>query len=225
MSSSKLRVIEPLRVYGHILAEVFVSSIGLPPALAMQFDTEDGGEASVTLTAREAHDLMLWLRCALDLPPQQDETAANHPAAQVAGDYLTTSLAQFIVRAQHLLIEEQEKPDQDNALVSFLCDAVRLARENGRLATAPLQVETKAESHYCIDCNEAHDPRSCGAVKAICEHEWKIDGAHSNEYCGKCYIPKPSGGTPAPRCPTRLQYTGGESRCVRDAGHGGNCLF
>jgi hypothetical protein len=153
------------------------------------------------------------------------ETAANHPAAQVAGDYLTTSLAQFIVRAQHLLIEEQEKPDQDNALVSFLCDAVRLARENGRLATAPLQVETKAESHYCIDCNEAHDPRSCGAVKAICEHEWKIDGAHSNEYCGKCYIPKPSGGTPAPRCPTRLQYTGGESRCVRDAGHGGNCLF
>jgi hypothetical protein len=66
----------------------------------------------------------------VSLAQRQVETAVNHPAAQVAGDYLTTSLAQFIVRAQHLLIEEQEKPDQDNALVSFLCDAVRLARES-----------------------------------------------------------------------------------------------
>jgi len=24
-------------------------------------------------------------------------------------------------------------------------------------------VEPK-ESHYCIDCNEAHDPRTCGAL-------------------------------------------------------------
>jgi hypothetical protein len=68
-------------------------------------------------------------------------------------------------------------------------------------------------------------PCVCGAEKAICEHEWKIDGAHSNEYCGKCYIPKPSGEVPAPRCVRRLQYPGGESRCVRNAGHDGNCLF
>lgn len=65
--TSKLRSIEPFRMNGFTLAEVFVSSIGLPHALAMQFDTEDGGEASVTLTAREAHDLMLWLQCALGL--------------------------------------------------------------------------------------------------------------------------------------------------------------
>jgi len=25
--------------------------------------------------------------------------------------------------------------------------------------------ETKPESHYCIDCNEAHDPKTCGALK------------------------------------------------------------
>jgi len=63
--TSKLRVVEPFRMHGYTLAEVFVSKIGLPPALAMTFDTEDGGEASVTLTAQEATDLMLWLQCAL----------------------------------------------------------------------------------------------------------------------------------------------------------------
>jgi hypothetical protein len=63
---SALQAIEPFRLYGHTLAEVFVSNIGLPATLAMEFDTEDGDTASVTLTAAEAYDLMLWLQRALN---------------------------------------------------------------------------------------------------------------------------------------------------------------
>lgn len=62
----KLRVIEPYRQHGHVVAEVFVSAIGLPPAVSMTFDTEDGSEASVMLSAGQANDLMLWLKCALE---------------------------------------------------------------------------------------------------------------------------------------------------------------
>lgn len=51
----------------------------------------------------------------------------------VEGDFLPMPLAQFIQRAQVLLAEEQEKVAPDNALIGFLCDAVRLARENNRL--------------------------------------------------------------------------------------------
>jgi hypothetical protein len=28
---------------------------------------------------------------------------------------------------------------------------------------------------------------------ATCEHVWGIDGMHSNEYCKKCFVPKPPG--------------------------------
>jgi len=94
-----------------------------------------------------------WLRAALtckDFRWDPDQHAAaresleefekilKHPAGQVAGDRLETTVGQFVLRAQHLLIEEQEKPSPDNALVGFLCDAVLLARENTREATAPI---------------------------------------------------------------------------------------
>lgn len=32
------------------------------------------------------------------------------------------------------------------------------------LPADPSAQETKPESHYCIDCNDAHDPRTCGAL-------------------------------------------------------------
>jgi len=30
-----------------------------------------------------------------------------------------------------------------------------------------------------------------------CDHEWTIDGAHSNEYCKKCFASKPSASPPS----------------------------
>jgi hypothetical protein len=59
---------------------------------------------------------------------------AGERTVAVAGDTLPTSLAQFYMRGQHLLAEEQEKVSPDNALVAFICDAIRLGRENERLA-------------------------------------------------------------------------------------------
>lgn len=65
----------------------------------------------------------------LDMPA--DETAG----VQVAGDTLPTALWQFEQRASVLLSDEQAKASPDNALVGFICDAVRLARENAKMAT------------------------------------------------------------------------------------------
>lgn len=64
--------------------------------------------------------------------------AAHEPRTlpEVAGDSLPTTLAQFEQRCKVLLADEQEKPSPDNALIGLLCDAVRLARENERMAKA-----------------------------------------------------------------------------------------
>ncbi len=52
------------------------------------------------------------------------------PGHMVAGDVLPTSIDEFMRRADALLVEEQAKPLPDNAWIGFVCDAVRLAREN-----------------------------------------------------------------------------------------------
>ena len=58
----------------------------------------------------------------------QPEAVATVETAQVAGKYEGT-FAQFTRRAGVLIEEEQAKPLPDNALIAFLCDAIRLARE------------------------------------------------------------------------------------------------
>jgi hypothetical protein len=52
----------------------------------------------------------------------------------VCGDALSTSLAMFTRKAAVLLRGEQEKPLPDMALIGFICDAVRLAREHSLMA-------------------------------------------------------------------------------------------
>lgn len=61
----------------------------------------------------------------------------NHPLARdefehlVAGDRLGTTIGQFKQRAAVIIEEEQAKANPDNHLISFACDAMRLAREFG----------------------------------------------------------------------------------------------
>ncbi len=50
------------------------------------------------------------------------------------------------------------------------------------------KVEVQEWVHYEVF---GVDPFPC--TKSNCAHEWKIDGAHLNEYCGKCMISKPDG--------------------------------
>ena len=63
--TSNLRFIEPLRSKDGVRAEVYKSSLGGAGAVIIEADTATGDDAEVTLSAREAHDLMLWLQCAL----------------------------------------------------------------------------------------------------------------------------------------------------------------
>src|ERR1700742_4247107 len=49
-AEEKLRVIEPFRMHGHLVAEVFVSKIGADAIVALEFDTDNGDTASLSLT-------------------------------------------------------------------------------------------------------------------------------------------------------------------------------
>jgi hypothetical protein len=63
----RLRVIEPFCMHGCLVAEVFISKIGAGALVTLEFDTDNGDTASLSLTPTEAADLMLWLKCALEI--------------------------------------------------------------------------------------------------------------------------------------------------------------
>ncbi len=58
-------------------------------------------------------------------------------APSVAGVHMERSIADFVRGCDVLIHEEQAFPIPDTALIGILCDAVRLAREHTRMATAP----------------------------------------------------------------------------------------
>lgn len=49
----------------------------------------------------------------------------------VLGDRIETTIGQFKLRAASIIETEQARANPDNALISFACDAIRLAREYG----------------------------------------------------------------------------------------------
>lgn len=57
----------------------------------------------------------------------------------VAGDTLLTSLADHVRGCEVFMAEEQEKIAPDTALIGLLCNSVRLARENERMARRGLE--------------------------------------------------------------------------------------
>lgn len=42
----------------------------------------------------------------------------------------------------------------------------------------PLHRHRYQNTEYCVDC------------RAVCDHQWGTDGAHSNEYCKHCFKDK-----------------------------------
>lgn len=57
-------------------------------------------------------------------------TDDNHGLPAVGGRRMDRSLADFERACRVLLMEEQERVSPNNALISVLCDAVRLSREH-----------------------------------------------------------------------------------------------
>lgn len=64
----------------------------------------------------------------------------------VAGERMERPIYAFVLACDHLLADEQAKPNPDNALIAVLCDAVRLTRELAALAKEPLRAEALAPS-------------------------------------------------------------------------------
>lgn len=84
------------------------------------------------------------------------QSSAHEPRAlpEVGGDVLPTSLADFERACKMHLAEEQAKISPDNALIGTLCNAVRLARENERMAKSGLGLppEVVDDDHVCGVC-------------------------------------------------------------------------
>lgn len=63
-----------------------------------------------------------------------------------------------------------------------------LKKKNARKASPVLiRVERVAISIFVTYLNHKYADKCTGGG----EHEWGIDGVHSNEYCKKCFISKP----------------------------------
>lgn len=94
----------------------------------------------------------------------QHSTQATGPATPtpegplVAGDVMTRPIYEFVRACEHLLADEQQKANPDNALIAVLCDAVRLSREHVTLASWPAispQPEPQGEGqrYGCTQCH------------------------------------------------------------------------
>lgn len=60
------------------------------------------------------------------------------PGSMVGGEYCEAAIADFRARADLLLALEQEKASPDNALLGFICNAVRISREYERAMRRPM---------------------------------------------------------------------------------------
>lgn len=66
---------------------------------------------------------------------------------------------------------------------------IRGAETDGRAHRMALNEEKTARGYSLVRLEQG--PR----VVLGCEHQWGIDGAHSNQYCKKCFVTKPTGST------------------------------
>lgn len=83
----------------------------------------------------------------------------------VLGDRCETTLSQFKLRAACIIQTEQARANPDNALISFACDAIRLAREYGGFLS--LDARYRRAFHAVADPS----PPSQGEVSGGDEHE------------------------------------------------------
>lgn len=95
----------------------------------------DGIEMAPTRSSVEA------LRVALaETPP-----AAAGEGVLVGGEFMERSIQDFVRACQVTLEREQAKPAPDTALIALLCDAVRLSRENERMAASGIPAAQPAD--------------------------------------------------------------------------------
>jgi hypothetical protein len=78
----------------------------------------------------------------------------------VAGRRMSASLSDHVMRCEALILEEQERPNPDNALIAVLCDSVRLARERADRAAV-----LNARGEPCPECGQTSRAETAG-----CDH-------------------------------------------------------
>lgn len=84
----------------------------------------------------------------------------------VEGDVLPVALWQFEQSASVLLAEEQEKAAPDNALIGFICNAVRLAREHAQQATRPTDIHDPQLIARMLPYVQQYEPADAAEIEA-----------------------------------------------------------
>jgi hypothetical protein len=79
----------------------------------------------------------------------------------VAGDAMEKTIAEHVQACRVLLMEEQEKPLPNNALISVLCDSIRLTREQERLVKSGITAE-------CSYCKRSYPKDSSSPTNLFC---------------------------------------------------------
>ena len=123
-SNQKLRVIEPYRSKDGVTAEVYFSKLGGTGAVVIEADTGTGEEAEVVLSMQKAHDLMLWLRCALGM--NAVETKALNAA-------MTQEMQRAEWRHIHSVLREaQQRIQADGVRHSWMDGAIGIAEARAK---------------------------------------------------------------------------------------------
>lgn len=110
------------------------------------------------LTADETRQMLEHVLAAAPTSPQ--DAGGRADAITVAGS-VSRSPAALIRAAKLCIADEQEKPLPDNALVSVLCDTVRLAEEMAPPSEARREGEKDAERYSPDDTHEERISKMC----------------------------------------------------------------
>jgi hypothetical protein len=93
--------------------------------------------------------------------------------SSVAGVYMDRSIADFRRACEILIIEEEQKPNPDDSLISVLRDSIRLTRELTKVATGVNERAESAEAALAKSEEAATGGKYCWA-DAVKTYRWAV---------------------------------------------------
>lgn len=160
--TSNLRVIEPFRSKDGIRAEVYKSKLGGKPVVVIESDSGRGEDAEVVLNVREAHDLMLWLQCALELPAV--ETTTEQSVGKLVIDYAMELETTRKALAETIEYARQWMPSDRYRYAHLMCRGVVHSSSEEPTANLGANIRHDGGIAICGWCGFAlitNEPRQC----------------------------------------------------------------
>ena len=192
-SNPKLRTVEPFHSSDGVEAEVYFGSIGRPSIVVIAANTAKGDPAEVTLDARECHDLMLWLQCALSAEPPAVETSERDGPSTCAYEGHDWKIKCMDCGETHDIphIHLSKGGKNPDALLYSARDVEAMVAVGTALAAHRANAQKQDTRPVCPQCGQINGfhRESCplrSAVKATRELTLKDFGYAPGNYTFKC---------------------------------------